>query len=610
MSILNSIELRNAWWLLLAAQPIIIVAISFLFYRIRSNNFSDKALYPWVLVRFRHSGFLGYIRFGIFNLAILMFAIALSGPRIAERHIDSDTDRFHEVQVVFDLSYSMNARDIRPNRIERGKLELFDLVSRMNNIQMGIIVFAARPHIMTPPTADKSVLRHYISMLETQSLPTEGSNLYSALNFAARQFKRKNAAKTILLISDGETSKLPDDYTDDVKNLLIRLRNNSIRIYALGTGSRQGSPLFRDGEWLRNDGKPVISQLQETSLITLAQGSNGKYSHVTDNDDDWAHLYDNGIRQHTLTQSQRSDSTIIVWRELASWFILPGFILILLSHLRLNYRTSGIANTIIPICVVFCGLVFSVPVFANQASYDTAYNAYKKGNLQSAQKLFSQLDGFRARMGEAASAYGQRQYDQAIATYVQALLLANTDSERSQALFNLGNSYYQKKSYRQAESIYRDVLRYDPQHNAAKINLEYAIALQQDTGTNPPFIAKREGTGVRTAPVLDNVDISRGRLTLSDDDADNQPILPDFSEETPAIVPDIQLQQARPASENIVENKDPQWTYTITDIKSITDRLIHFPNSESSIWKRMYEKEEEFVAPRERPEIIPGVRPW
>ncbi len=607
LNVVNEIELRNAWWLLLVLQPLVLFSVAAVFRYLRHDEFADPQLLPWVRRQQLQRKPIYLLRWLSLCLAWCLLALAMAGPRIALQTIDTGDEQATEVQVVVDVSRSMSARDVLPSRIERARLELMNLIDNVRDTRLGLLVYAARAHVMLPPTQDKEVLRHAAGLLQTGHLPTEGSELLGAVRYAAQQFTQRDQPRAILLISDGE---MPDDNQTEIDALLTELKQANIRLYVLGMGTRQGAPLLGDAQgWLQHAGRAVVARLHSERLRLLAEGGNGQYAEVSDDDSDWQLLYNNGIARLQAANRKVTVEDQIIWRDLSAWFVLPGLGLLLLAYLHLPVKSVASNKPALFILCVLLGNGGSVPAEAAVISYAEAYATYRQGEYQLAAKQFAQLKGYRARLAEGVSHYQLQAYQAAAANFIQATLDAETDQQRAMALFNLGNAYFKQDAFLQAEQVYRDVLRYVPRWQAVQINLEYARVLKEKQSAAEPGLATRAGSGSRSARVADDVEITQGQLGLDSSESETQ------TEPAPAANGDQQmtltpLQQAAPATEKIEREEDVSWSYDINDASGIQRQHTQFKVDEAVIWQRLFEIEEGFPAPRERPHTLPGTEPW
>jgi Ca-activated chloride channel family protein len=466
---------------------------------------------------------------------------------------------------------------------------------------------------MIPPTSDKSVLRHSIDLLRVRELPTAGSDLAAALRMAHQQLRSASSRqRAILLISDGELSRDNVRAQQQLTQLVTTLRQDNIHLYTLGVGTAQGAALLDDQNgWLQQDGQTVVSRLHAKRLQTLAQQGNGAYASVADDDSDWHTLYDAGIaRLRSVPRDTDTDVTLI-WHDLSAWFVLPGVLLLLLAYGRLP-RPGNTGSAALMLGMLMVGACLPAPPSqAADNAYPAAYAYYHAGNYQAAADRFARLPGYAARMGEGASLYQLHHYPQAATAYIQAVLDANTDGQRGAALFNLGNSYFKQQHYDQAATTYRDVLRYAPTLSAAKTNLAYAQALLDKAKQNPRAPVKRAGTGPHMAPAAPDTEVGKGRVGIDASASKTPAQRPRVVDTSPQqTTPAPLLQQAKPVTEQIVLDKDVQWTYDITRAQDIQAQDTHFTVDETVFWQRLFEVEEDFPAPRAQPEVLPGVAPW
>lgn len=266
----------------------------------------------------------------------------------------------------------------------------------------------------------------------------------------------------------------------------------------------------------------------------------------------------------------------------------------------------------INIAAIMLGLLvcLTTTVRADSDQYKSAYQLYLQGDLQKARELFAQIDGYAARMAEADMTYLLKKYQQAIPIFVQAVYDAQNPKQRAQAIFNLANCYYQLKNYQQASLLYQDVLRYLPDHAAAKVNLSYALAIiDAESPPIPNVSAATQGRGPGTSDAPPGTEITTGRLTLGDQTTSTGESDTNANNTDTGISQDSLL-HSRPASENVDLNSDKSWTYDITSIEVLRQLDLKSNTDESVLWQRMFEYEEGYPAPQESAHGLPGVTPW
>ena len=213
------------------------------------------------------------------NILIVTFVLVA----LAEPHWGQKTrlnDRFDTI-VVFDVSRSMLAKDVAPNRLEHGRKFINDLSINRQDDRFGLISFAARAFPDCPLTSNHNGFRLYINNLSTDELPG-GSNIEHALNSALKSLKHsKQQNKCVILISDGE--ELQGDY----RKIINAYKKAEIPIFTIGVGKAESVAFIHDGEDFLKDksGKRIETRLNEDLLKTLAAETNGFYIHSTSHND-------------------------------------------------------------------------------------------------------------------------------------------------------------------------------------------------------------------------------------------------------------------------------------------------------------------------------------
>lgn len=620
--------LREPLWLLLALLPTLLILLATLLKKRRSHSYADPVFNDWVLSAHTQEHQHRFRQLLFTQLAWLAFAIAIAGPRLPEKIYDSQQQYQQEVMVVIDVSQSMSARDLTPSRLERARLELLDLVERMDNTRLGVVVYAGRPHLLTPPTTDKQVLKFYLKSLRTALLPTEGSDLFAALQYTVQYLanqsnQQQTTPRAIVLVSDGEVNLTATETSAALKSLTAKLKQHDIRLFSLGTGTLQGAALLSEHSgWLEHDGQAIVSKLNQELLTRLAYTGNGRYAPVSDDDADWVELYNNGIARTGYQSADKDLDKQILWQEQYHWFVITGTIFLLLGLWLPSSRSASALTSTMILATLSVSLSFSdpAPVYAapekNQNNeyqsdeYRQAYQSFQQGDYQAAREAFAGIPGYAGRFAEGSMAYQREQYPQAIAAFIQAILDANNDQQRISAIFNLANCYFKLEKYGQAAQLYRDVLRYQADFKPAKINLEYAVALKKTTVAEPDIMAGRQGKGPRLADAPENMDITTGKVSLGDsesksEDSDRTVLAP----VQPAKPVDA-LEHSAPASEKVEQIKDESWTYDISSLSQLQQRNPKIQTDESVLWQRLFEVEEDFEAPQDKPAALPGVKPW
>ena len=613
---LSHLVWREPLWLWLALYPWVQWVLRGFLDRPGGSGYADPQLMPWVRARVTGRFELRRLwRHGALALAWLLFAMAVAGPRSAETGYGQDKKNYTELMVVLDVSRSMTARDVAPSRLERAKLELEDLIAREERLKIGLVLYAARPHLMTPPTDDKSVLRHDLQGVRHGLLPTEGSNLRAAIAFAAKHFTPGKSARALLLVTDGETPENNAAAEAKYHDTVTRLAQQGIALYALGVGTPEGAPLqAQQGGWLHYQGNAVVSKLHENRLQELAVLGNGRYATVSDTGAEWRILYDQNISHLHAADASQTGGSLIEWREFYGWCLIPAVLLMLLAYMAPR-RASLSTLPLLWLTALIVSVSLPPPVaHASSGSWQQrAYQAYRNKSYLAAKQGYARVPGYVGRMGEGSSAYRLGKYQEAVQIFTQAILDASNDTQRARAVFNLANSRYRLEDYGAAVALYRETRRYDPDDRAAQLNLGFAIAMQKQQRDSGNGGKGKGGRGPRTARLPEGTEITSGNRSIDNGDNARPPPIPPLPDTQPQPGSDLierGIYQSQPAVQQATKFKDPAWRYAATSPERIVLQANSLKVDQSILWKRIFEAQEGFPAPVETPRELPGMPPW
>ncbi len=587
---------RGPWWLLLALQPLLILSLRRWRGRTTARLYATPALLPWV--RVAGSGPRGAVRTYIHVVAWLLLALAAAGPRLPRLEPGQTLAAGADWMIAVDVSRSMTATDVAPSRLKRARIELQRLLARVRGDRVGLIVYAGEAHLVAPPTRDTDALSRYLALLQPDLLPSRGSRADRALDLARNVLgDDSQSARAVLLVTDSAGD--PDLSIVAAQHLA----QVGIPLYVFGIGSAAGT-IELDTATTRADGTIEVP-LAAKALRSLARLSAGRYAQVTDDDSDLRRLYDSGIATRTSLRPDTADRAQIQWRELYPWLLLPASALLIatLVPLRWPRQTAWLGPVALAIAV------FHVPTAHGDetASAQQAFHAYERKHFRTALDLYSQLSGFGARLGEGASAYRLGDFSRARTEFTEAVLQAPTDRSRGAALLNLGNTYFQSGDYRNAESSYRDALRYRPDFDPAQRNLAIAKLLAEAVARQ--LAGNRPGRGHRSVNSSDEG--GNGPLTLGDtaphaEDSGRTPH-GSASDDFAALIA-RGVRYAEVAATGAA-------TTAGSVIKSApsADSIAHMQvlqQDSSELWRRIFELQEGFQAPLSEPRSVPGVDPW
>ena len=258
---------------------------------------------------------------------LAMLIVALAGPRWGEK-IEEISTRGVDIMVCVDLSRSMMVADVRPNRMERARREIADLLSVVSGDRIGLVLFAGRAFVQSPLTLDYQAIAMYLKHLEPGLVPVMGTDLGDAIDKAAEAFDPASPAeRVIVLITDGEDT--------EGKGLAAakKAAQKGVRIFVLGVGDPAGGPIPSSrGAGFEKDeaGNNVLSRLNERDLIRIASEGDGDYLRIGSGGLSLERLYFEGIKQKTQGQTLLAQK-IVLQEQRFHLFVLFAFALFFLE---------------------------------------------------------------------------------------------------------------------------------------------------------------------------------------------------------------------------------------------------------------------------------------
>lgn len=333
-------------WVLwgLAAGPVMVSLYLFDLYR--SNRAMDRFSDAVVAARIMSatSSTRSAMRFLLTRHGLSFVVLALAGPQLGTR-IEEVKARGVDVVVALDVSNSMMAEDLSPNRMEVARRALEQLIDRMKGDRLGIVVFAGESYVQLPLTADRSAAKLFLGSIGPGMLSVQGTAIGAAIDRARQCFPEDaSVGRAIIVISDGES------FEDDGEAAAQTAAEQGIVVNTVGMGSPNGSPIPErsNGAMLGfkkdREGQTVITKLNEDMLKRVAAAGKGAYVLATDADTGINSLVQD-LRQ--MDQSETGTYRFAGYEDRYQTVLSLGCLLLLLGMLfgdrrfRLNLRTSN-----------------------------------------------------------------------------------------------------------------------------------------------------------------------------------------------------------------------------------------------------------------------------
>ena len=244
-----------------------------------------------------------------------------------------------DIMICVDLSKSMDAFDIQPSRLEKVKFELKKVVDAFNSDRIGIIIFSSEAFMQCPLTYDQNALDLFIETMNTGLVPSSGTDFAPPLRMALQKLSDKEGARTdqkskvIVLISDGE------DFGDDTEEMDKEIAEKDIKLFTLGIGTERGSQIYAGRSYkIDNQGNPVVSKLNSSSLKKLATKTGGQYFEINESGNDVARL----INTISKIEGETRDARLVDVSANRYFYFLLAALALLVIDILLSVRTVTI----------------------------------------------------------------------------------------------------------------------------------------------------------------------------------------------------------------------------------------------------------------------------
>jgi Ca-activated chloride channel family protein len=231
------------------------------------------------------------VKFLLLAAAAAFLIMGLANPQIGTK-LEEVKREGVDVMVALDVSNSMKAEDIRPNRLDHAKQNISRMLNRLENDRVGLIVFAGQSYLQVPLTTDYAAVRLVLNTIDTDVVPVPGTAIGSAIRLARESFLAgETKHKVILLVTDGE------NHEDDALSEAAAAKEEGVVIHTIGMGSAEGSPIpVYSGNSLTgfkkdNNGSVVISKLDGDMLAEVASAGGGVYVRATNQQNEFDEIF-------------------------------------------------------------------------------------------------------------------------------------------------------------------------------------------------------------------------------------------------------------------------------------------------------------------------------
>lgn len=330
------LEDKSYFWFLLVIPVVLLLFALVLFWKKRmQKKFADKELLNKLSPN--RSTSKSVFKIILLSLALAFLVVGLVNPQFGTK---LETVKREGVDVVFaiDVSKSMLAEDIAPNRLEKSKQLVTQIINNLASDRVGIIAYAGSAFPQLPITTDYGAAKMFLQSMNTDMVSSQGTAIKEAIELATQYYDDEEQTNRILfLISDGE------DHAGDIEEIAKQAAREGIRIVTIGVGTPKGGPIpiKRNGIIQNykkdNSGETVITKLDESTLQEIASEANGKYisgQSTTEVVEKVTEILQN------MDKKEFESQQVAQYESQFQWFIAVGLLFLLLDILLLERQTS------------------------------------------------------------------------------------------------------------------------------------------------------------------------------------------------------------------------------------------------------------------------------
>ena len=408
-------------------------------------------------------------RNGLFLLIGFLLIVALSGPIIKDGVV-SIKAKSADIILALDISDSMLAEDVYPNRLELSKQKAIDFITLAPNERIGVLAFAKNAYLISPLSFDSRAVSFLLKQLNTTSITQKGTDMKTLLEVVDKSIQ-SGGKKYLLIISDGSDA---EDFTKEI----AFAKEKNIVVFVLGMGTSKGAPIkLADGSFIKYNDEIIVSKLND-AIATLATQSGGVYIENVKSQDDIKTM----LREIARGSEKKELKSEEIARFIPLFYYPLGLALILLL-----IATSSMSKRV-KVELPFAFLLFALMAYQPNAqaglldfnTLSKAKKAYENAEYENAAALYLEYaqsgDNPQSYHNAANALYKLNQYEEAIALYEKAHF---TDkAQRAQNYANKGNAHVRMQS---AEYLHKALEAY-----------EKSLELQEDANTKENYEAVKK----------------------------------------------------------------------------------------------------------------------
>ncbi len=312
------------FYLLLLIPAFTVLFVLFLIWRKKAlRRFGEYPLIMQLMPDYSNSRLV--FKFILLMLGTGFLVMALVDPQSGSK-LEKVQRKGIDLMIALDVSNSMLAQDITPNRLERAKQAISKLIDDLEGDRIGIVIFAGKAFTQLPITTDYAAAKLFLGTISTNSIEVQGTNIGEAIEFSVNSFGQSKANKAIIIITDGE------DHEGDVMEQAEAAGKKGITVYTIGMGLPDGAPIpvysgnVQTGFKKDKEGNVIVSRLDESLLQQISAAGKGIYVRANNSDVGLQKVLDDisKIQKSEIDNRQYSD-----YEDLFQYFIALSLIFLI-----------------------------------------------------------------------------------------------------------------------------------------------------------------------------------------------------------------------------------------------------------------------------------------
>ena len=429
------------------------------------------------------------IKFILKLIALTSIILILARPIAGTRRISVEKSDV-EVYIAMDVSNSMLAEDVQPSRLERSKALVNNVVERLENHKLGLVVYAGDAFIQLPVTSDNVSAKMFVQSVSPTMIESQGTDIAKAVRLASCSFSNNESSKkAIVIITDGE------DHEKEALKAVNEASSDGISIFVVGVGTTEGANIPYDGEYLKDDeGNLVVSKLDEQMCKTLAQEGKGKYMNISStlNVERWL--------ANEIDQLQRGNTDTITYdsanEQFQAFALIALLLLIIAASVGRFGKVGSLRSRTLSIVFAIIIIPFGLQAQTSRDFIRKGNAQYRKGNIDEAEVLYRKSLSKDKTNSQALynlacvimnKKSGNNYADSAVSLFNEAAKAETNKLRKAMSFHNIGIVYQGSKDYANAIEAYKQALKLDPHNDKTRYNLakcQYYLKRQKQQMSN------------------------------------------------------------------------------------------------------------------------------